>query len=158
VQFKVRPFRKVIDHGGGALPWVAAGEVRDGAFVFMLDGARYPIPAVRAGEDERGPYAIIEERNDELEGGFLLSVELEPGLAQVDPALATDGPLGCTITVYKPNRDFARIQAENPGRIVILPVEATRSIDFDPDGGVCGSGGMTKVPYPGWTPPRPTSH
>jgi hypothetical protein len=150
VRFRVRPFHKVIDHGGPFPPWIVAGEIDDGAFVFILDEARYPIPAVRCGDDARGPYAIIEERNDELRDGFRLSVEVDP-----EP----EGPVGCTITVYKPNRDLARIQAENPGGIVLLPVEASRSIDFDPGGHVCGSGGpIITVPYPGWTPPPPTKN
>lgn len=151
MEFIVRPFRRLIERGSAQPASDVTGTIEAGAFVFGVDGARYTIPTVRCGEDEHGQFAVVEESEQVLDYSFRLAVE-------VDPPSFPDGPVGCTIRLFKPHRDLAAMQEAHPEAIVLLPVEATLSIDFGPSGSVCGAGAMFKTPYPPGAAPPEAKH
>lgn len=151
MEFIVRPFRRLIGRGPAQPASDVTGTIEAGAFILAVDGARYTIPTVRCGEDEHGEFAVVEESEQILDYGFRLAVE-------VDPPGYPDGPVGCTIRLFKPHRDLAAMQEAYPDMNVLLPVEANLSIDFGPSGSVCGSGAMFKTPYPPGVAPREAKH
>lgn len=75
--------------------------------------------------------------------GSRLIVELDPPGSDWP-----DGPLGCSIRLFKPHPEHERLQAANPEAIVLLPVDSSLSIDFGPGGNVSGSGIMFKTSHP----------
>ncbi len=151
MEFIVRPFRRVIERGPAQRASDVRGTIEAGVFVFSVDGARFAIPTVRCGEDEHGQFAVVEESERVLDHGFRLAVEVEP---PDDP----DGPLGCSICLFKPDSALAAIQEANPGRIVLGSPEAAVSIEFRANGGVCGSAGVFQTPYDPGAPPPETMH
>lgn len=70
MQFVVRPFRRVLERGPDQPASEVTGAIESDAFIFTVDGARFPIPAVRCGEDDCGPFAVVEEMQQRLEHGF----------------------------------------------------------------------------------------
>lgn len=132
MELLVRPFYKIVERGAESAPSEGTGRIAGTLYRFAVDGAEFDIPVLRRGNDAYGEFAIVEESCRELPGGFRLAVELDP------PSSPDEDP-GCTIRLYKPHRDHARLQAENPGTNLLLPVEADISVDFDPWGQVDGS-------------------
>lgn len=141
MQFIVRPFRRVVERGSAQPASDVRGTIDGGAFVFCVDGARFRIPTVRCGEDEHDQFAVIEESEQTADRGFRLAVE-------VDPPEYPDGPIGCTIRLFKPHRDLAATQEVHPEANVLLPPEASLSVHFRSNGSVCGSGVLINSPYP----------
>lgn len=130
----------LIESAGRELVRSVSGIVESDGFVLTVDGARFIAHAITRGEDAKGAYAILAKGETELVAGYRLVVEADPGLAEVDPELATEGPLGCTVSVVKYHE------------------HTIASIDFDPDGMKCGGGATFKTDYPPWAPPPPTKH
>ena len=76
-RLKVRPFERVTDAREGTKEHIVAAAIEDGLFWLRLDQAKFRIPTREIGTDELGPFAIIEECDTELPGGYNLRVQPE---------------------------------------------------------------------------------
>ena len=151
MQFRLRPFEEIVERGPNQPAWSVRGTIEGSTFMFSVDGARYAVPVVEIGEDGRGPFAVVDESEQILDHGFRLVVEMEP------PTFPGD-VVECSIRLFKPHPDQERMQKANPGAIVVLPVQASLSIDFGPDGDVSGRGIMTVSDLPPDMRPPDTRH
>ena len=136
LEFVVRPFRQIVERGANQAAIDVTGAIGPTGFVFGVDGASYSIPTVRRAEDEHGPFVVLQESTQQLPDGFHLVVEVDPVEFPFRP--------GCTIRLFKPNRNAAAAQEMYPGAILLLPVDASLSISFGPGGNVNGWGVMTR--------------
>jgi hypothetical protein len=138
VDLVVRPFRLTLDRGPDELTSLLEGQVDGASFVFVIDGARYPLPTVRLGTDDRGQFAVVEESEQEATLGFRITVEIDSD--EDHP----DGPYGCRITRFKPHPELEAMQAANPWANVAVSPDSSVSVYFGPTGRVNGwSGGST---------------
>ncbi|MFN8545545.1 MAG: hypothetical protein U0807_15245 [Candidatus Binatia bacterium] len=135
MRFKVRPFDEVVERGlrPGA---VVAGRIVGASFMVSLDALSVPLATGEVGQDEDGSYAVLEEQQLSLGGGFMLEV-----------GVGFPPSMGCEISIAKsPPRTWSRVRADRIMRGQQEQEWSDLSIHFDPDGEVDGRSYGGRVP------------
>lgn len=135
MRFKVRPFHAVVERGLRPAA-VVAGKVVGTSFVVSLDALSVPLATGEIGRDEDGSYALLEERQLSLDGGFVLEV-----------GVGFPPSMGCEISIAKsPPRTWSLAEADRIEGGQQEEEWSDVSIHFDPDGEVDGLGYGGRVP------------
>ncbi len=138
MEFMVRPFHRRLRSAYGGPDVVLDGTIEDSGFVFTVDSAAFPVATLRTGDDEHGEFAVVAESESEVSLGFRLAVE--PDADEDSP----DGPNGCSVSLSKPEPQYAQTGAVLPEADVPAPPRWGVRVDFGPDGLVRGFGGSTE--------------
>ena len=135
MRFKVRPFHEVVERGLRPAA-VVAGRIVGGTFVVSLDVLSVPLATGEIGQDEDGSYAVLEEQQLSLGGGFVLEV-----------GVGFPPSMGCELSIAKsPPRTWSRAQADRIMRGQQEEEWSDLCVHFDPDGEVDGRGYGGRVP------------
>ena len=135
MRFKVRPFREVVERGL-APDAVVAGRIVGSSFMVSLDALSMPVATGEIGQDEDGSYAVLEEQQLSLGGGFVLEV-----------GVGFPPSMGCEISIAKsPPRTWSRAQADRIMRGEQEEEWSDLSVHFDRNGEVDGLGYGGRVP------------
>ncbi len=108
-RLKVRPFERLTKAPEETQTHLVAGIIRGGSFWLQLDRLQFELITEETGSDDLGPFALVEESDTALPGGYLLRVEAEQeerlgdistppgcwvGLAWTDPPFKNELPPG----------------------------------------------------------------
>jgi len=94
MEFIVRPGQWLIDGSESDAPIWLDCRLGEGSFEFVMGDRRCPIPTLRTGVDEDGPFAVIAEQVKEF--GHRWSMRVEPEFCEDLP-----GRVGCQILVSR---------------------------------------------------------
>ena len=100
MSLKIRPFKTTVEEID------VTGVIQDNLFVVQFYGRPYPVITLEVGQDERGPYALIEETNRRESFGDVFLVE---------PEYEEDFPPSCRIALFRDKADEMRAQLVNQG-------------------------------------------
>lgn len=133
---RVRPFRAHVEREHSLPTFDIIGAIEGTGFTIALAalGQTVTLDTVEVGEDERGPYAVVNECDRQLPGGFVLRLELDPD---------EEGFHGAALAVFLPGRgrEALLLQGIDPNSVnVIVRHERGFTIHFDSCGLVNGQG------------------
>jgi hypothetical protein len=141
---KVRPFRTIVDYGPLDPSLAAEGRLAGMTYMLAIGSAEFSLTAIEVGEDERGPFALIEECETIVKGGARLSVEIEaPGEWDADLPIEA---LESTIRLYTLPPEAERLKAEHPEANMIVPRSSCVSFDFSCTGEFTSAGALQRMP------------
>ena len=137
MNFKLRPFQRIIECPGMRPAITAKGEITDGTYISSLDAASFHLPTVEVGNDTRGAYAIVSEAEIPIENGLLLKVssEFQPGCSVP----------GCELQLARPGnsqriQEQLRLNGIDPLKVnFLIPQEGFVSVSFSSQGTVIGT-------------------
>ena len=75
---RLRPFRKHLERERHLPMLEVAGRIEGKRFIVSAIGYEIGLDTIEVGDDERGPYALVNEGEQTLPNGFKVRVEVEP--------------------------------------------------------------------------------
>jgi hypothetical protein len=125
---RLRPFQEFIGREQGRDALSLGGQIVGRHFVIRTIGREVPLETVQVGDDDRGPYALVDECEFELDGGFCLRVEGE---------FSEDLPPGSVVHLF--------VRGTLPPGVLpgtFVPHERAFAVHFDCAGNVDGRGSV----------------
>jgi hypothetical protein len=147
MQFKVRPFTKIIEFGSEVTaPLSCHGAIVGDQYQLRFGPFEHSLAGGEVGADSFGPFAHITPGTYPLAHGFVLSVEAE---AEEPLLTVSDNGMGCRITLNHPRDQeqaasyLTSVGIDADRFNIIVPPDYGVSIYFHESGACTGSSGIT---------------